>query len=68
MPAPFCVEQNGANLKSQRPNPKFVWSLELGAWDFSLLSAAQNGAGRSEMGQPTVYQKHSTLPSREDDV
>ena len=24
--------------------------------------------GRSEMGQPTVYQKHSTLPSREDDV
>ena len=28
----------------------------------------QSGAGRSEMGQPTVYQKHSTLPSREDDV
>jgi hypothetical protein len=33
-----------------------------------ILSAAQNAAGRSEMGQPTVYQKHSTLPSREDDV
>jgi hypothetical protein len=29
---------------------------------------SQIGAGRSEMGQPTVYQKHSTLPSREDDV
>ena len=57
------------------PKPKFqipklilVWSLELGAWDFVLLSAAQNAGGRSEMGQPTVYQKHSTLPSREDDV
>ena len=45
-----------------------LWSLELGDWSFSILSAAQNGAGRSEMGQPTVYQKHSTLPSREDDV
>ena len=43
-------------------------SLELGAWDFLLLSSAQNAGGRSEMGQPTVYQKHSTLPSREDDV
>ena len=52
------------------PKPKFqipnriVWSLELGAWDFLLLSSAQNAGGRSEMGQPTVYQKHSTLPSR----
>ena len=34
----------------------------------SLQSVSQIGAGRSEMGQPTVYQKHSTLPSREDDV
>ena len=56
------------------PKPKFqipnriVWSLELGDWDFLLLSSAQNAGGRSEMGQPTVYQKHSTLPSREDDV
>jgi hypothetical protein len=56
------------------PKPKFqipnrmVWNLELGAWDFLLLSSVQNAGGRSEMGQPTVYQKHSTLPSREDDV
>jgi putative endonuclease len=35
---------------------------------FSLTSVSQIGAGRSEMRQPTVYQKHSTLPSREDDV
>ncbi len=59
-------------MKFQKPNSKsqtnFVWSLELGAWDFLLLSSAQNAGGRSEMGQPTVYQKHSTLPSREDDV
>ena len=34
----------------------------------SLQLVSQTGAGRSEMGQPTVYQKHSTLPSREDDV
>ena len=34
----------------------------------SLQPVSQIGAGRSEMGQPTVYQKHSTLPSREDDV